>query len=150
MRIHEIVNMTGDYNFTYPLLYTDKLAGSVKACMGLVREDNWFYSPNTALRVDIRDVTYKGHKVIATYKKSSTQDKYVERTFLGKGITLDTLKLPKEILDKLDSSLYPEIYQESLSEKFSMTDLDRIYGAKYDNELKNKDVHSYLKEDLER
>ena len=47
--------MLGDYNMSQPKLYTDKIAGSISACMGFVRDGGeGRFVPNTVLEGDIR------------------------------------------------------------------------------------------------
>ena len=47
--------MLGDYNMSQPKLYTDKIAGSLSACMGFVRDGGeGRFVPNTVLEGDIR------------------------------------------------------------------------------------------------
>lgn len=49
--------MVGDFNGCNPKLYTEKLAGGVKACLGFIKTHRAEYVPNTALNTDIRTVT---------------------------------------------------------------------------------------------
>lgn len=63
--------MIGDYreqsgNF----LYTEKIAGSVASCMGFVMENgSSLLVPNTALKIDIRDVSHNTKQIMAVYSK---------------------------------------------------------------------------------
>lgn len=52
MNLYKSAKMIGDYDFAKSLLYTEKLAGNVTACMGFVREGNYYF-PNTALKEDM-------------------------------------------------------------------------------------------------
>ena len=61
--------MVGDFNGCNPKLYTEKLAGGVKACLGFVKTHRAEYVPNTVLNTDIRTVTKISQQVIATYCK---------------------------------------------------------------------------------
>lgn len=57
----------GDYATLSPKLYTDKLAGSTKACMGFIKTSNSSrYVPNTILKEDTRDNT-KIYKIKILY-----------------------------------------------------------------------------------
>ncbi len=58
MEVYHSAKMIGDYNSTKFVLYTEKLAGNITACLGFIRKGR-YYIPNTALKEDIRDVTYK-------------------------------------------------------------------------------------------
>ncbi len=49
--------MVGDFNGCNPKLYTEKLAGGVKACLGFIKTYRAEYVPNTVLNTDIRTVT---------------------------------------------------------------------------------------------
>ncbi|MBR1496409.1 MAG: hypothetical protein IJ617_02145 [Oscillospiraceae bacterium] len=68
INISKTAKMIGEYSFSKSLLYTEKLAGNVTACVGFVRDDR-FYIPNTVLREDIRDITKRPQKrVLAVFK----------------------------------------------------------------------------------
>ena len=47
-------NLIGDYKANNPKLYTEKIAGGVKAGMGIVLNKNGKYVPNTALNIDYK------------------------------------------------------------------------------------------------
>ena len=92
MQIPKNAKMIGDYDASKSLLYTEKLAGGVSACMGFVR-DRKYYIPNTALREDIRNVSIKPQKrILAIYRKSIKEPQYQERCFLQKGLDVSVLK----------------------------------------------------------
>lgn len=101
MKIHKSAKMIGDYNFSKSLLYTEKLAGNISACLGFVRDDK-YYIPNTALKEDIRDITIKPQqRILAIYKKSILQRFYTNLSYLAKGIEASALILPQEVYKKL-------------------------------------------------
>lgn len=51
-------------------LYTERLAGNVRGCMGFVLGDEApCYSPNTVLKEDIRNMVIKPQKLLAVYGK---------------------------------------------------------------------------------
>ena len=52
VNIHRAAKMVGDFNFSKTAFLTEKLAGTVYACVGFVR-DGKYYMPNTVLREDI-------------------------------------------------------------------------------------------------
>ena len=58
MNIHKTAKMVGDYDNTKSVLFTEKIVGTVTACVGFVREGN-YYLPNTTLREDIRTITVR-------------------------------------------------------------------------------------------
>ncbi len=88
--------MVGDFDSYNPKLYTEKLAGGVKACLGFVRNENGEYIPNTALNVDIRTVIKFSKQVIATYRKKKDEPFYQELVYKSKKIDWDTVVFPKE------------------------------------------------------
>lgn len=101
MKIYRFAKMVGEYNFTKSLLYTEKLAGNVTACLGFIR-DGEYYIPNTVLKEDIRDITKRPQqRMLAIYRKQIGQKTYCERCYLAKGIEINRLTLPSEILDKI-------------------------------------------------
>ena len=72
MNIDKTAKSIGTYmETTKNKLYTDKVLGSVHYCFGYVKsnETNKFYTPNTALKEDIRDITYSTNRVLAILKK---------------------------------------------------------------------------------
>lgn len=104
MQINKFAKMIGNYDFNKSVLSTDKLAGNVSACMGFVRVDG-FYVPNTALREDIRDVTRHPQKrILAIYRKTLREQKYIEVCYTAKGIDLEKLSMPEEIREKIGNT----------------------------------------------
>ena len=70
MKIQTCAKMVGIYDYTKSVLYTEKIAGNVYACIGFIKENN-YYIPNTALREDIRDISIRPQKrVLAIFKKN--------------------------------------------------------------------------------
>ena len=60
MKIYHFAKMVEEYNFIKSLLYTEKLARNITACLGFIR-DGEYYIPNTVLKGDIRDITKRPH-----------------------------------------------------------------------------------------
>ena len=93
-------NMIGMYNHSQPLLSTERVAGSVAACMGFVRNDGvGRYIPNTVLKGDIRSLVHVPDRIIVTYRKSSTDTKYSEIVYAAKKLDWTTVKLPVDYPD---------------------------------------------------
>jgi len=91
MNIQKTAKMVGDYDNTKSVLFTEKIVGTVTACVGFVREGN-YYLPNTTLREDIRTITVKPQKRILTILSKNIKDKqYSEITYLAKGISIDSI-----------------------------------------------------------
>ena len=87
--------MIGDYNSANPKLYTEKLVGSVKACVGFV-SSNQRYVPNTVLQVDIRDYTSNTVRVIAVFRKLRGSETYEELTYKAKKVEWEKIDFPEE------------------------------------------------------
>ena len=79
--------MVGDFNGCNPKLYTEKLAGGVKACLGFVKTHRAEYVPNTVLNTDIRTVTKISQQVIATYRRKNSASPYQELVYKAKKLT---------------------------------------------------------------
>lgn len=88
--------MAGDFNGCNPKLYTEKLVGGVKACLGFVRVSDSEYVPNTVLNTDIRTATNVSQQVIATYRRKRTDSCYRELVYKAKKIDLKAFEFPKE------------------------------------------------------
>lgn len=90
--------MVGDYNLSQPKLYTDKLAGSVGACMGFVRNGGkGRFVPNTVLEGDIRSmVKGSADRIVITYRKQRGDALYTEIVYTAKKIDWTALTLPEE------------------------------------------------------
>lgn len=76
--------MVGDFNGCNPKLYTEKLAGGVKACLGFIKTHRAEYVPNTVLNTDIRTVTKISQQVIATYRRKNSASPYQELVYKAK------------------------------------------------------------------
>lgn len=97
INIAKTAKMIGDYNHSKSLLYTEKLAGNVTACVGFVR-DNRYYVPNTVLREDLRDISRRPQqRVLAVFEKNVSDPCYSLPTYIAKGLNLHTINLPKNI-----------------------------------------------------
>ena len=113
MRLSKTAKMIGDYDSSKSLLYTEKLAGGVSACMGFVSEQG-FYKPNTALREDIRNISIKPQKrILAIYRKVIREPQYKERCFLQKGLDESFLRSSDEIKPKMCAWADDEKTQEN-------------------------------------
>lgn len=91
-------NTIGSYNHRQPTLYTERLAGGIKGCMGFVKDKaSGRYIPNTVLKADIRDYISETFRIIATYRKYKTDENYSEIVYIAKKVDWNTIKYPKEI-----------------------------------------------------
>ncbi len=90
-------NMVGDYNSSKPKLYTEKLVGGVKACVGFViDETSGSFVPNTVLKEDIRDNVHSAVRIAAIYRKKLDESQYTEMTYQAKKLDWSTITLPEE------------------------------------------------------
>jgi len=91
MNIHKVAKMVGDYDNTKSVLFTEKIVGSITACIGFVR-DRYYYIPNTTLREDIRTITKSPQKkVLAIFTKRVDDKQYSECSYLAKNISVDSI-----------------------------------------------------------
>ncbi len=94
MNIQINAKMIGDYASTNPMLYTEKLAGNVKGCLGFIN-DNGKYYPNTALKEDIRNISLTScARVLLVFKKRITDTVYTELCYTAKKIDPQKVALP--------------------------------------------------------
>ncbi|MCM1044183.1 MAG: PBECR4 domain-containing protein [Candidatus Gastranaerophilales bacterium] len=91
-------NMFGDYNNRNPKLYTEKIAGGVKAGIGFVKQKNLKpLVPNTLINADIREYVKDNTRIIATYRKEITNKYYSEIVYQAKKIDWSKMEYPPEI-----------------------------------------------------
>ena len=99
--------MLGDYNMSQPKLYTDKIAGSLSACMGFVRDGGeGRFVPNTVLEGDIRTKVKAADRIIATYRKSRSEEQYSEIVFTDSW----SCRYPLRVLYIIDVTLQGKIF----------------------------------------
>lgn len=90
-------NMIGDYNKLQPKLYTEKLAGGVKACVGFVRNNGiGRYVPNTVLAGDMRKKVNQQDRIILTYRKKRSDNRYSEIVYKAKKVDWSNINLPEQ------------------------------------------------------
>jgi hypothetical protein len=93
-------NMIGDFNMSQPKLYTEKLTGGVKACIGFVRnKGDGRYVPNTVLEGDIRKRVKQTDRIILTYRKQRGEQQYSELVYSAKKVEWSKIKLPDNYKD---------------------------------------------------
>ena len=88
--------MIGDLGSLHPKLHTEKLAGSVRACVGFVHTGNGRYVPNTVLKTDIRDNVDKPSRVVAVLRKGIEHRAYREVTYKVRDFDFSSSKWPDE------------------------------------------------------
>lgn len=88
-------NMIGDYHDRKPALITDKLAGNIKGCIGLVYDTGRKnYAPNTVLNLDMRSSVINQQRIIAVYKKHKSDEFYSNLVYKAKKINWSKIKYP--------------------------------------------------------
>ena len=103
MYIHRAARMVGDYDNSQPLLITDKFAGTVTMAMGFIYAND-IYVPNTALKMDIRDISQKAtrRKVAAIFVKPRNDIMYNQLTYIARGMAIDDDVLAPTLQEKVD------------------------------------------------
>ena len=97
VNIHKTARMIGPYDHSKVMLYTEKLIGSVRGCMGFVADGN-YYVPNTVLREDIRHITRGCKCMIATFVKDIDQLFYSEASYSTAGLIINDIKEEKNLI----------------------------------------------------
>lgn len=106
MNIPFSARMIDDYIGAHLNLYTEKVAGTTTACLGLILHGNE-YIPNTILKEDIRNITPKPPgKIFAIFRKPIRQNIYTELTFQSGSIDITKKCLPLDLLEKVDKTLF--------------------------------------------
>ena len=76
-------------------LYTSRLAGDERACMGFVLQNkNQCFVPNTALDTDVKAEIIKPHRILLTYRKSFSEKDYHELVYYAGKVDWERIKLP--------------------------------------------------------
>ena len=102
VNIHKTAKMVGDYDNTKSVLITEKIVGTVTACIGFVRDGN-YYHPNTTLREDIRTISVNPQKrVLAIYTKENQNPRYTKCTYLAKNTTIESFMISDMLKDLID------------------------------------------------
>lgn len=89
-------NMTGAFNGNRVNLYTEKLVGGTKACVGfLIDEESGVYVPNTILKEDIRKNVSPCQQILATFRKNFNDEIYEELVHKSKNAKWEKMKFSK-------------------------------------------------------
>ena len=91
-------NMVGEYNDSMPILYTERVAGNISACISFVHADDHpdsRYVPNTVLMGDIRTLVHKADRILVTYRKKRDETAYGEIVYAAKKVDLSAVSLPE-------------------------------------------------------
>ena len=104
MDIQYVSKSVGDYNGCKPKLFTDKIAGNMKGCMGFEQESKGsdFYVPNTILKSPARDMVKKAHQLVAVFEKGTKDELYCKLVYKAKKFNYENLTPNKSVSKKLD------------------------------------------------
>ncbi len=91
VNIMKNAKMIGDFNGGRPKLQSDKIAGGVKSCVGLVKSGS-YYVPNTVLATDTRDEVKLVERVLGILC-GDFQKSYSIVSYIAKGIDQKKLLL---------------------------------------------------------
>lgn len=105
MNIDSKARMIGNYTGPHLELYTEKVAGTTTACLGLVQSKDC-YMPNSVLSEDIRSIIPKPPgKIYAIFKKAIKSSLYTELTYKSPNSKITAKCLPQNLIDEIDPSL---------------------------------------------
>ncbi len=107
MNIQGVTKIVGDYNGSRPYLVADKLVGNVNFCLGLLQDlNNDYYVPASSLLEDIKKLTNAPSQVLAIFSKENFEHTYKKICHVAKGLNLNNLKIPKEIMEMISLEHY--------------------------------------------
>ncbi|MDP4268293.1 MAG: PBECR4 domain-containing protein [Bacteroidota bacterium] len=119
MNISKNCNMIGNFNGSKPKLYANKLAGNVRACLGLSKSGS-YYVPVTALKEDVRDLIIEQERIVAILSKSISTKLYTHFLYSAKDVRIES-DIPDEILQKIDLENLTYNFNEKLIISNSIT-----------------------------
>ena len=90
-KVTQNYKMLGSYDFKKPKLFTDKIAGGQRCCMGFVKDPNGYYVPNTSLKEDIRDISEAIYRIVAIYSKEKAGTEFSDRLYIAKNVPEATI-----------------------------------------------------------
>lgn len=100
MTIHKVTKITGNYNYIRAYLRADKLIGNVNFCLGL-KQTGSHYVPVSALLENIKNLTDVSSQVLAVLSKKSYENIYKNIRHVAKGLNLNNIKIPEDIMTKI-------------------------------------------------
>ena len=109
MNITKISKIAGNYNNYKPKLKCDYVIGNVNSCLCLTEmSDDALCYPTSALSEDIRKLVTYSSQVLFVMQAPliNEQTLYEKIVNVAKGININKIKLPKDILDKIN----PEVF----------------------------------------
>ncbi len=105
MNIDTSARMIGNYIGPHLDLYTEKVAGTTTACLGLIEKGS-YYIPNSVLSEDIRSIVPKPPgKIYAIFKKPVKSNLYTQLTYKNKNLTITKKCIPQSLVEQIEPSL---------------------------------------------
>lgn len=105
MCIDTKARMIGNYAGPHLELYTEKVTGTITACLGLIEKGDC-YIPNSVLSEDIRSIVPKPPgKIYAIFKKRIGNTLYTQLTYKRQNMKITKKCLPKDLLKRIEPSL---------------------------------------------
>lgn len=106
LQIGNNAKIVSNYNNSKVNLYTEKIIGNVRCCIGFIKKDE-YYVPNTIMKQDIRELSNKESisKILAILEKTSKERKYNKVSYIYKNINI------YEIIKKLDMENKISLYE---------------------------------------
>lgn len=103
MEIYKNSKITGDFNGSKIKLKSDKITGTISACLGFKKQSE-IYVPVTTLKEDTRNLIQSNERIIAILSKNIKDRKYDCLNYIVKEF-INTRKevLPIELLKKIDT-----------------------------------------------
>ncbi len=107
MEIQKVTKIEGDYNNRRPYLIADKIIGNVNFCLGLLLDEKKkYYVPASTLLEDIKKITNAPSQVLAIFSKGKDERIYKKVRHVAKGLNLNNVKLPENIVRKISLDEY--------------------------------------------
>lgn len=109
VNIDKKCKMIGMYDNSKKELITDILVGDIHMCVGLIRDSDIYYVPNTLLKEDIRKLTVKHYPIIGILKKKINEAKYQTATYISKKIDMYKIERNIELCNKINIEMFDKV-----------------------------------------
>lgn len=107
MTIPYTARMVGDYTGASIELFTEKIAGTTSACLGVIKNKN-DYVPNTILNEDIRSIIKRPPgKIFAILRKDINAPLYAELTYHRQNILITKKCIPDDFSKFVAPETFP-------------------------------------------
>ena len=90
--------MFADYNRKGLKFYTERIVGTVTACMGFVKDpSSEIYVPNSVLKQDMRNISSNQKRIFAIFRKALSEPRYTEIVYIAKKVTIKDIIFPEDL-----------------------------------------------------